>query len=201
MSIEPVSVAIKAVEANVTAVAKEVGVSSAKMSGNLEKLSPRELVSQKGIEASYAGDASEIQKYQVQDCLSEKALETNRINYGKEICDPEIKINEWKMVEQADLSEKRSEFNQNKSQHIADWEAKHNQPWPRYGDDVYSDNGRLLRSAGDRYDAHHKQPLSMGGENSANNLTPLHVNDHFDHKGVHRPDGALNTIKSHLLHA
>jgi hypothetical protein len=82
-------------------------------------------------------------------------------------------------------AEKRSEFNTNKDRLIKEWEAKTNTEWPTYDKDVYNNKGTLIRKAGGRYDAHHIQPLCLGGENRVTNITPLHANDHYDKQGVH----------------
>ena len=53
----------------------------------------------------------------------------------------------------------------------------------------------IIRRSGDRYDAHHIQPLTFGGRNIATNITPLHVLEHFDKRGVHAPDSPYGRIE------
>lgn len=69
------------------------------------------------------------------------------------------------------------------------WEDANGQEWPKYSEDVYITNSRgetiKIRQAGSDYDAHHIQPLCLGGKNEASNLTPLRADVHFDHRGVH----------------
>ena len=89
----------------------------------------------------------------------------------------------------------REEFGNIKNKLIKDWEKLHNEKWPTYKEDVYSAYGKLIRRAGDKYDAHHIQPLTFGGENIANNITPLHVCEHFDKQGVHSPESPFGTIE------
>jgi hypothetical protein len=50
-------------------------------------------------------------------------------------------------------------------------------------------NGKLIHRAGDRYDAHHIQPISLNGKNEASNITPISAEKHFDKQGVHASDG------------
>lgn len=89
---------------------------------------------------------------------------------------------------------KREEFEEKKAQLIKEWEQNNGREWPRYETDVYSSNGRLIRRPGMRYDAHHLQPLCLGGENVAENITPLHADDHFDHQGVHSSNSPCSKL-------
>lgn len=97
-----------------------------------------------------------------------------------------------------ETAEKREEFDRTKNSLIEEWEKKNGQKWPTYSQDVYSNNGRLIRHAGDKYDAHHIQPLSMGGKNVASNLTPMHAECHYDRQGVHAPDSAYAKLEQKL---
>lgn len=92
------------------------------------------------------------------------------------------------------LQEARTEFNQNRNAIIDGWEKTNGSDWPRYKEDVYSDSGKLIRRAGDRYDAHHIQPLELGGKNSSENITPMHAKDHYDKQGIHRPGSPYDSI-------
>ena len=82
------------------------------------------------------------------------------------------------------------EFEKTKDTLIKQWEDAHGVEWPRYTEDVYitTKSGQvvLVRKKGQRYDAHHVEPLSAGGKNSASNITPLHYNDH---RAIHSKDG------------
>lgn len=97
-----------------------------------------------------------------------------------------------------ETAEKRAEFNKIKDSLIEEWEEKTGKKWPTYQEDVYSSNGSLIRRAGDKYDAHHIQPLSMGGKNEAGNITPLHAECHYDRQGVHSPDSAYAKLEQKL---
>lgn len=88
----------------------------------------------------------------------------------------------------------REEFNRVKDDLISEWESKMGLPWPTYAHDVYSPNGYLIRKAGQRFDAHHVQPLKLGGKNVAENITPMHVDVHYDSYGVHASDGPYEAI-------
>lgn len=92
-----------------------------------------------------------------------------------------------------ELQDVRSHFNQYREEIIKTWESS-NGEWPRYAENVYSDSGKLIRRAGDRYDAHHNTPLGLGGANTAENITPMHAKDHYDKQGIHRPGSPYDNI-------
>ena len=91
-------------------------------------------------------------------------------------------------------AEKRVEFDDFKSQMKQEWEDLNGRSWPKYENDVYSASGKLIRKAGSDYDAHHIQPLGMGGENVASNITPLNAEVHYDKQGVHAPDSPYSKL-------
>ena len=104
----------------------------------------------------------------------------------------DLKMEEVKSVSAEECAQKRAEFSQDKNSLIREWEAINGKEWPRYQEDVFdSVTGTKVRRAGDRYDAHHPQPLKLNGENAAGNITPMHYNDHSDHRGIHAPGGNL----------
>lgn len=109
------------------------------------------------------------------DTISESVIDISKI----EVKSPEA------------VAEKREEFDDNKSNLRKEWEELHHKEWPKYTEDVINENGKVIRRAGDNYDAHHIQPLQLGGENSANNITPLDV---FSHKEVHSSTGSCNAL-------
>ncbi len=86
-----------------------------------------------------------------------------------------------------EVAEARSEFNKTRKDMIDKWEETNQRKWPTYDQDVTTAEGKTIRKAGDRYDAHHVQPLELGGKNTAENITPMHAKDHFDKQGIHRP--------------
>ena len=101
---------------------------------------------------------------------------------------------DFKRISPEENKLKREEFEEKKAQLIKEWERNNGREWPRYETDVYSANGRLIRRPGMRYDAHHVQPLCLGGENTAENITPLHADDHFDHQGVHASNSPCSKL-------
>lgn len=110
---------------------------------------------------------------------------------------PETIINDglpWIRLSPEEIAEKRTEFNTNKERLIAEWEKLNGKEWPRYKEDVYV-NGKIIRKAGDRYDAHHVKPLSFGGKNEASNLTPISAEKHFDKQGIHAPTSPYGLLE------
>ena len=78
----------------------------------------------------------------------------------------------------------RDEFDDMKKALIKEWEENNDCEWPRYTEEEIKENNITERKPGDRYDAHHIQPLHAGGENTASNITPLDVKSHRDiHSG------------------
>ena len=114
------------------------------------------------------------------------------------IDEEKAKSAEYEKCSVEETAEKRAEFNKIKDSLIEEWEEKTGKKWPTYQEDVYSSNGSLIRRAGDKYDAHHIQPLSMGGKNEAGNITPLHAECHYDRQGVHSPDSAYAKLEQKL---
>jgi hypothetical protein len=100
----------------------------------------------------------------------------------------------WEKTSTEEHQESRREFQQEKERLIAEWEEKNGMEWSTYEEDVYNENGKLIRRKGDRYDAHHIQPLEFGGKNESDNLTPIHAKDHYDKQGVHRHDSPYGKL-------
>ena len=92
----------------------------------------------------------------------------------------------------------REEFDDKRTDLKREWEEVHGRPWPKYEEDVYSSNGKLIRKAGSDYDAHHIQPLGMGGKNEVSNITPLHAEVHYDKQGIHAPDSPYSKLDQKL---
>jgi hypothetical protein len=93
-----------------------------------------------------------------------------------------------------EVSRRREEFDDIKGDLKKQWEKEHGIPWPKYEHDVYSANGKLIRKAGTDYDAHHIQPLAMGGKNEVKNITPIHAENHYDKQGVHSPNSPYSKM-------
>lgn len=115
------------------------------------------------------------------------------------IPDRSFNVSDLKRVPPEVVKQMRSEFNSQKDNLIEEWESTHGMEWPRYTEDVIDENtGNVIRHKGDRYDAHHYQPLSLGGKNEAGNITPVHALDHYDHKGIHATDSPLSKLISEI---
>lgn len=89
---------------------------------------------------------------------------------------------------------RREEFCRIKPDLKRQWENINGFQWPKYENDVYSESGKLIRKAGSDYDAHHVQPLGLGGKNEVSNITPIRAEFHYDKQGVH----AINSPYSDL---
>lgn len=92
------------------------------------------------------------------------------------------------------VKEKRQQFNNQRNNLIRKWEEENGREWPKYEQDVYDKNGNIVRKKGDYYEAHHIKPLTVGGENSAKNITPLHYDVHNDRQGIHAPKSNFSQI-------
>ena len=101
-------------------------------------------------------------------------------------------------ISREENAEMRDQFDKMKSDLKKEWEEINGRPWPKYEEDVISDNGVLIRKAGDDYDAHHIIPLGWGGKNEAGNITPLRAEVHYDRQGVHSPDSPYSRVDNAL---
>lgn len=90
-----------------------------------------------------------------------------------------------------EVAEKREEFDDNKKNLRKEWENINNKEWPKYENDVTNSEGKVIRKAGDNYDAHHIRPLQLGGDNTAENITPMDVKSHSE---VHSSGGSCNSL-------
>ena len=99
-------------------------------------------------------------------------------------------------IESPEITEiKREEFDKNKTKLREEWEKKNNMEWPRYKTPVYNEKGIMIRAAGMCYDAHHIQPLGLGGKNEANNITPLSVEKHSE---IHSKSGSCTKVVENI---
>lgn len=96
------------------------------------------------------------------------------------------------------VAQKRAEFKAKKADLIREWEKETGKEWPRYKEDVViklkDGTDMPLHNAGELFDAHHIRPLSWGGENIWQNITPLHADIHFDSRGVHAVESAFDQL-------
>lgn len=107
-------------------------------------------------------------------------------------------VADWYKSTPEETARKREEFDIKKADLKRQWEDKNGNIWPQYDQDVYSDSGKLIRKAGNDYDVHHIQPLSMGGENEVSNITPLHAKIHYDKQGIHAHSSPYSKLDSLL---
>lgn len=89
------------------------------------------------------------------------------------------------------VAELREEFDEKKQKLRKEWELVNNREWPKYSNDIYNDNGQVIRRKGDNYDAHHIQPLCLGGKNEVSNITPLDISSHKD---IHSLNGSCKKL-------
>lgn len=85
----------------------------------------------------------------------------------------------------------RKEFSNTKNQLRNEWSKVNNREWPTYKEDVLNSRGEVIRKAGDKLDAHHKQPLQLGGENTVSNITPLDI---AKHQEIHSSTGSCKKL-------
>ena len=92
-----------------------------------------------------------------------------------------------------ETKEKRVEFEKVKRARIKEWEQKYGREFPKEQKDVVSKDGTILKKAGSRYELHHIVPLSLGGDNSLDNLTPM---SYSAHKELHGAGSAYSKLRS-----
>ena len=114
------------------------------------------------------------------------------------ISDKPFKIFELQKRTPEDNSRMRDEFDDKRIQLKREWENANGRSWPTYDHDIYSSSGKLIRKAGSDYDAHHIQPLGMGGKNEVSNITPLNAEVHYDKQGIHAADSPYSRLDQML---
>lgn len=129
--------------------------------------------------------------------LRDKYIEDlkNRSKYPETIPDKPFDISDLKKLTPEESAKMRDDFDDKKEQLKRQWEEANGKPWPKYNHDVYSATGKLIRKKESDYDAHHIQPLSLGGKNEAGNITPLNAEVHYDKQGVHSPDSPYSKLE------
>ena len=116
---------------------------------------------------------------------------------GRKLTQPQIdelqnalKNGDYEKLSAESLMKARKNFKSSKNNLIEEWEKSTRQEWPTYSEDVVSDTtGKVLRKAGDKYDAHHIIELSNGGDNSWWNLLPAKFPS--EHQGGIHGSGSL----------
>lgn len=146
---------------------------------------------------------SEIDHKDISECVSDYIQDIkDKSDVPDTIPDNPINVEDLRKVSPEETASLRKQFSDVdfKKDLKHQWEVANNKEWPKYKEDVYITNSRgeqvLIRKAGSDYDAHHIQPLSLGGKNEASNLTPLSADVHFDHRGVHEIGGACDRLSS-----
>ena len=137
------------------------------------------------------GEIKEISKEYIEDLKSKSIC-------PETISDRIMEVSELKKIMPEENAEMREEFSVKKNNLKRDWEEKYGRQWPKYEHDIYSANGKLIRKAGNDYDAHHIKPLCMGGKNEVDNITPLNAEVHYDKQGVHAPDSPYSKLNEKL---
>ena len=110
-----------------------------------------------------------------------------------------VDISAWKKLSPEETKNMRNDFDARKDDLKRQWEKKNGHQWPKYDHDVYSNKGKLIRRAGSDYDAHHIQPLNMGGKNEPENITPIHASAHYDRQGIHSNDSPYGKIERGII--
>lgn len=121
-----------------------------------------------------------------------------RSEFPESLTGNEFDVSDLRKLSPEENTEMREEFDDLKPELKRQWEIENGRPWPKYETDVYSASGKLIRKAGSDYDAHHIQPLSLGGKNEASNITPLHAEVHYDKQGVHAPNSPYSQLDKAL---
>ena len=111
--------------------------------------------------------------------------------FGETITNKALNDSKLELKTPEKLAEMREDFEDNKSKLRKEWETLNNREWPKYTQDVKNENGVTIRKAGDNFDAHHIQPLQLGGENVASNLTPMDLAKHAE---IHSKDGSCSKL-------
>lgn len=145
----------------------------------------REKLLEENIDVSQEKDFTET--LEVKECKKEYVEDVISRSEVPETLDQEKLLeNEYRRITPEENATMRTEFAQSRMELRKEWEHITGQDWPRYKEDVYlPGKDTPYRRAGDAYDAHHIQPLGLGGKNVASNITPIHALDHADKMGIH----------------
>ena len=111
----------------------------------------------------------------------------------------QLSPDKMKIFQSEETEKVRVEFCKIKNQLRQEWEAVNRRPWPVYKHDIVNKYGEVVRKKGWKYDAHHIQPLAMGGSNTVDNITPLSYNVHSDHMGIHAYDFSCDLLYRNRL--
>ena len=87
----------------------------------------------------------------------------------------------------------RKLFDNAKDKLIDEWEKNTGDKWPVYAKDILNDSGEVIRTAGQRFDAHHLIESSFGGPNAWWNLHPAAFPSEHQ-AGIHAINSLANKI-------
>ena len=87
----------------------------------------------------------------------------------------------------------RKLFDNAKDKLIDEWEKNTGDKWPVYAKDILNDAGEVIRTAGQRFDAHHLIESSFGGPNAWWNLHPAAFPSEHQ-SGIHAINSLANKI-------
>ncbi|MHC5250988.1 T7SS effector LXG polymorphic toxin [Listeria kieliensis] len=110
-----------------------------------------------------------------------RSIPKNQVDLLKEA----LRTKEYTKLTPRESRANRYEFNKVKVELKKEWELKTGQKWPVYKNDIYSANtGKVLKKAGEPYDAHHVIENSFGGDSAWWNIHPArYPNEH--QAGIH----------------
>ena len=172
--------------------AKEVGKYAGKQTVDITK---RLDVSAKAIESKAAGvditKRIKPEKIGIEDTAKEYIADLKSKSDFSETISNSLDVSKLEKRTPEDNAKMREEFDKKKSNLRSEWEKLNNKEWPRYTEPVYNERGIMIRKAGDCLDAHHVQPLELGGKNEASNITPLDLNKHKD---IHSKTGSCTKL-------
>ncbi len=112
--------------------------------------------------------------------------------------DLKINLKDLNPIPPEEVKIRRKEFSSQRNNLIKEWESVHGREWPTYTTDMYNEYGIKVKEKGMRYDAHHKQPLCLGGKNEVPNITPLRYDDH---RMIHASGGSLDQLTKRIQEA
>ncbi len=145
-----------------------------------------------GSDSSEKNDAKEAQKKDITELVKDYIEDLKSKSECPETI-PEDALDTDKLeIRLPDkVAEMRDEFDDKKADLRKEWENIHEREWPKYENDVTNGEGKVIRKAGDNYDAHHIHSLQTGGENVASNITPMDVNSHRE---IHSSGGSCTAV-------
>ena len=169
------------------------GVDMGKVSANVDEVNPdiAEQEADNSVENSAAIDYNLVKEY-IHDIEERTGIKLHKKQI--EALKNALRNKEYKRLSPMENSRHRDIFKKIKRELIAEWEEKTGQKWPAYKNDIISRKGRIIRYAGDKYDAHHIIESSFGGDNVWWNIHPASFPD-VHQAGIH----ATNSPASRLF--